>query len=758
MIDKFVKISRVGKFADYSPNGDMTLRKVTLVYGQNGRGKSTLAAILRSLQTGEGVHITERMTLNRTGEPEVHIRLAGAGMAKFTKGRWDCPPGKIEIFDTNFVFENVFVGHEIDHEHKKNLYKVIVGEEGVKLSRAVDELDEQIREANRKLSDAKGKVEAKIKDGLKIAKFIDLLPISDIDDQIAAQEKVIAAQKAAGAIATKSLLGKIALPDDPDLSVLGTRIEDLSKAAEQVVADHIKNNLGPKGERWVGEGFSYLADKSSCPFCGQDVTACDLIAAYKAHFSEKYEELKQEIQAAIDSLGAEYGPDKLLVLQRGIAGNETLLEFWTRFIPLVLPALTFAEIETAWKEVQTQAEALLKIKAGTPLDAVATSTAFAAAVTAFNPIRVRVDAYNAAVDTTNASITTKKAETAAGDVSKEETKLTSLQNVKTRHTADVEALCDAYSARLKEKNALDDEKTKAKDALDLYANKIFGTYQDEMNKLLKAFGADFSITNTSRSFVGGKASSSYEITINSQSVPLAESTPGTACFRNTLSMGDRSALALAFFLVKLHHDPELADKCVVFDDPVCSLDRFRMGCTVEQILKVATTAKQVIVLCHDPYCLKKIHEKLLSADVKMFYIDRKVSDSVLSGWDIENATLTPYFEDYFALADFVDNGLAGRDLRDLARKLRVLLEENLRVRFPSKFTKGWLGEFLDTIRLAPAGDVLERMKPQLAKLINLNDYCKKYHHSNPLHATEMIDETELRTYTVRAFDFIAGAN
>lgn len=759
MIDKFVRIASVGKFGDYSASGDVLLRRVSLIYGENGRGKSTLAAILRSLQTGDGNHITERTTLNRTGKPEVHIKLSGAGLAKFKDGKWDCPPGKIEIFDSNFVYDNIYVGHVVDHEHKKNLYKVIVGEQGVRLSLKVDELDEKVREANKKLAEAKTKVETKIKGGMKIDKFIALLMIPDIDDQIAAQEKVIDALKSAADIAKKSALAKITLPAVPDLTVLGTEIADVSAAAEELVAEHIKTRLDKAGEQWIGKGYEYLADHEECPFCNQNVAGSNLISAYQAHFNETYANLKNEIEEATATVGTDLGPEKLLALQKTLSSNETLLEFWKRFVTIEPPVFDFAAAEAAWKELQQQANALLNAKAGALLDKVAISPAYTAAVTAYEAIQATMETYNAAVDVANGIIATKKADAAAGDLAKEEAKLAVLQNTKERHKPDVVLLCDDYEAKAKVKKDLEKAKDDAKDALDLYANQIFATYQDEMNKLLRDFGTEFTISNTARSFVGGKASSSYEITINKTAVPLgdAKTALGEACFRNTLSMGDRSALALAFFLVKLAHDPDIANKCVVFDDPVCSLDRFRMGCTVEQILKVAEKAKQVIVLCHDPFCLKKIHEKLLAADVKALYIQRKVNDSELIEWDIETATRSAYFEDYFALADFVQNGLNGRDLRDLARKLRVTLEENLRVRFPVEFQTGWLGEFIKSVRDSNPGDALERMKPQLPELINLNDYCKKYHHSeNPNAGSEPISEPELRTYTTRAFDFIGG--
>ena len=75
-------------------------------------------------------------------------------------------------------------------------------------------------------------------------------------------------------------------------------------------------------------------------------------------------------------------------------------------------------------------------------------------------------------------------------------------------------------------------------------------------------------------------------------------------FRNTLSSGDRSTLALAFFLAQLDLDPGLPNKIVVFDDPFTSQDRSRRSCTQQFIRRKSAAAAQVIVLSHDPEFLK----------------------------------------------------------------------------------------------------------------------------------------------------------
>jgi wobble nucleotide-excising tRNase len=69
------------------------------------------------------------------------------------------------------------------------------------------------------------------------------------------------------------------------------------------------------------------------------------------------------------------------------------------------------------------------------------------------------------------------------------------------------------------------------------------------------------------------------LVINNAAVELDDDSPGNPCFKNTLSAGDRSALALAFFIARLYQDPKIGDKIVVIDDPITSQDMFRATCT-----------------------------------------------------------------------------------------------------------------------------------------------------------------------------------
>jgi wobble nucleotide-excising tRNase len=53
MIDRIRLIRNIGQFDSVSAGANIPLARLTVVYAENGRGKTTLAAVLRSLATGE---------------------------------------------------------------------------------------------------------------------------------------------------------------------------------------------------------------------------------------------------------------------------------------------------------------------------------------------------------------------------------------------------------------------------------------------------------------------------------------------------------------------------------------------------------------------------------------------------------------------------------------------------------------------------------------------------------------------------------
>jgi len=76
--------------------------------------------------------------------------------------------------------------------------------------------------------------------------------------------------------------------------------------------------------------------------------------------------------------------------------------------------------------------------------------------------------------------------------------------------------------------------------------------------------------------------------------------PGTNRLGLILSEGEQRAIAIASFLAEVRVSN--STECVIFDDPVCSLDHRRRELVVSRLVKEAQT-RQVVVFTHDVYFL-----------------------------------------------------------------------------------------------------------------------------------------------------------
>jgi wobble nucleotide-excising tRNase len=222
-----------------------------------------------------------------------------------------------------------------------------------------------------------------------------------------------------------------------------------------------------------------------------------------------------------------------------------------------------------------------------------------------------------------------------------------------------------------------------------------------------------------------------------------------------LSGGDRSALAFAFFVAQAERDPALANLTLVFDDPYNSQDRSRQMCTQQVLTKLATQARQVIVMSHNPHFLRLLWDHSDAATTKLLQFGRLGPNTFVAEWDVEAETQGQYERDYRLVRTFVNDQTG--EPRLVARATRVLLEGYLRLRFIGQFAPNeWLGDFIAKIRAAPAGSPLLAAQSMLEELSDINDFAKRYHHSNPNADTEPIDSTELHGYATRALAVVGG--
>jgi wobble nucleotide-excising tRNase len=160
------------------------------------------------------------------------------------------------------------------------------------------------------------------------------------------------------------------------------------------------------------------------------------------------------------------------------------------------------------------------------------------------------------------------------------------------------AKCEAYLDEKTAKAATEALRDQARAALDQYRRNIFPAYETAINDYLRRFFGGFRLGSVTSVNTRGGSACSYNVVINNVPVAITAAAGNAPSFRNTLSSGDRNALALAFFFASLDQDPQLSQKVVVIDDPMTSLDEHRSLTTIQEIWRLINRVDQVIVLSH----------------------------------------------------------------------------------------------------------------------------------------------------------------
>lgn len=753
MLKKITSIKNIGKFRNAGASGDSTFEKYTMIFAPNGYGKTTLCTILRSVSEDRPELIMGRKTLGSDGDPKVEILMPGGGAA-FNNGAWNTGLPNVTVFDGTFIAENVHSGDAVGIEHKRNLYRVIVGRDGVALAQQEEQLAAQSREQTKVINTREGAVKEQIPDGMDINNFIGLENNPDADDEIEAANRKIAAVQQADQIRSKSLLEQFPAPSMPDQfsDILSQSLDSIQKDVEERVNAHFHTHkMAEDGQSWVAKGMDYN-DGQTCPFCGQGIKDMPLIEAYKTLFGEEYGVLKDRVQTLIGDIEHAFGDRALGEINTLAVQNEAELQFWKNHCDLNQEALTLpaSYVETI-KKLHDEALGLAENKSGALLESLIVDENFQHTLDAFKVARSQVISLNESITKANECIETIKARVADTDLATAQAALLRLRTAKNRHTEPINGLCEAYTAALGDKKRIDAEKTNVRNALNNHMTEVIRPYETKINDYLDKFNAGFSIAETSHMYPGGIAASSYRIVINDINVDLgndstAEEIPS---FKNTLSAGDRSTLALAFFLAHLDQDPDLANRIVAFDDPFNSQDRFRRSQTVNEIIRKGGECAQVVLLSHDPGFLKYAWEKCPGDQRKALQIvDQPTQGAKLMPFDINEACKGRAASELDDLISF-DQTREGNG-RDIIKKMRVVLETHCRSAYPGCFeADGNLGKIITLIR--QKGETCPAY-PLLNELEEINDYSRAHHHGeNPGNddAGDQIDVTELHGYVKR---------
>lgn len=496
-----------------------------------------------------------------------------------------------------------------------------------------------------------------------------------------------------------------------------------------------------------------------CPFCLQELGGSPIINQYRAFFSQEYASLKGRVAAVLARLLQQHSSDLPARLERVVSGAIQLRAFWTRFSEI--PAVdvdTESQIRD-WQASRDGLVGLLEAKSAAPLEPLGLSNEVLGALNRFRARRDDLRRVSERLVGTNRSIEAIKVRAATGDPQLLQEQLDRLLACQRRHSPGVAPLCDQYQAEKTAKAVTELLRDQTREQIEQHRATAFPRYQEGINRYLERFGVGFHIARVAAADTRGGATCNHDVVINSVSIPIGAGVtrPAQPCFRNILSAGDRSALALAFFFTSLDADPNLSRRIVVLDDPLSSLDEHRSSATVQEVRKFGGRVAQLILLSHDKAFLGRVWEGIGrdAAICRPLKIGRAGHASIMQDWDIGSDSVTEHDRNHSLLREYLRNG-PGADSRPVAVALRPLLEGFIRVAFPEHCPPRprAFSEFISMCqqRVNTPNEILNAQ--DLCELSELRDYGNLFHHeTNAAWETVAINDAELNAHVVRALEF-----
>jgi len=470
---------------------------------------------------------------------------------------------------------------------------------------------------------------------------------------------------------------------------------------------------------------------------------CILFSAFEA-----YEAFKSELAALQTEVAEGLSEAVGLKVKSRFEDVAKDVEFWRAFGSIdftLVPSLDAMPGKLA--ALYAEAKRAIEAKMAAPLEVIDISE-LQKAISEWLPVKDELSACNSSLTQANAGIQAIKTGTASVNKAALETALKELEAIKKRHAPEVKSLADGYNALAAEKNKLVADKDKKKEELDAYDATVLPKYHEAINGYLTQFGAGFSLMKSEKNYVGKAPQWIYTIEINKHPVDVTKKAgQGEPSFQTAMSAGDRSTLALAFFLAQLDLDPSLKDSVVAFDDPFTSLDDFRRAMTAKTIFRVGQTASQVLVFSHDKHFLKAVSDVVIGTKCETFQISSTKKNSSIEAWDLEREVKEGYLQDHMVLKDFYEG--YGGDPKGMRTLMRPILEKYIRYRFPNQIPDGkWLGDMLAIV----AGDPNHPLTPLYQELDDINQYTAPFHHD----PNTAFNDDEVKTYVGRTLAIVGG--
>ena len=619
MLKRIKSIKNVGTLVNvHAPKCE--LRKISIIYGGNSYGKSTLCDILSSLKNNDNTFVEKRKTVNSINSPQIEFSFSGTNElpVAYKNGVWikNGLDADFEIFDTDFVHRNVFTNNStIEHANKENFTEFVIGDEAVKITQILNSLNERKKELDREKKIIESKVASS---GYSLSELLKIKFKEDIkdDDTKALGLKTDIAQQMdnkSKISEIKALSIPIALNFSLDNEVLKL-FTNLNKELESSFSFEADDLISKYNEHkrihfysdndadiWLQKGTDYCKD-NICPYCGQSLDGNELIESYLTVFSKEFKDYNSRInKLRVLPLNTSYKESALLTVEQNAdkinricskvldsSLNEIRDELNLLKEVIVKNIEKIAEIhselhkELTEKVNQKKADKFKSIEPVCVAELVKVKDELDIIIKNMNDNILKFNE-KATVLLSNLSV-----ESIDNKIKELTEELDDFNRIVCRNkfSLDIERYLNIEKERSKnrtqEKQKKEEFDKKQSDFLDLFFKDIEETY-----KLLGSRNY-----NIEREEVKKGINKTYSLSLKYKGNNIASQD-----IKYVLSESDKRALALAIFLSKIKRTKS-AKTILVLDDPISSFDIDRMQAFTNILKSLYDEVDQIIILTH----------------------------------------------------------------------------------------------------------------------------------------------------------------
>lgn len=629
MISRIQEIKNIGTFLSSRP-ASIELSKLVLMYGPNSQGKTTICDVIKSLKNNDPIYITQRKTVGQTEQPTVSFNFSNGKNAKFQRGLWCIDPGlgdmsNIEVFDTAFVFDNVFTNNAIEHKNKENFTRFIIGEKSVNLSRELLALNEQKNELTRKYDSLTEDIERAIEKKLPLKDFIKAPYQADIhDEDVALLGIKTTIQEETKNLKNISAIKNLAFPTallPIDINIFSV-INDINKILASAYSfqkqdlielynnhknTYINSSDSVAIDNWILQGTQWIVDEH-CPFCGTSLTGNESIDVFIEFFSKEIQEYTQKVL----SLNKIKFPTKLNINPTKLIQNEDLIAtinskvFDEKVSTLFHSLLDAREIlisnyENCEKSLKTLIETI-EVKIKNKFDNFYTSIEAFDLQSFYNTIEAyneNIKQYNTLLQEFNTLAGSYIANLTADSINKH---IIELENEYNRLFIIVQRnlLNDKIQQFVLLKKQITDianQSKQKKQDFDKEQESYLTEFYDDINAYFEKFGSRNYKIEKVITTKGTNKTYSLDVYFRGELVPKDK-------IQFVLSESDRRALALAIFFTKIKRTAS-GETIIFLDDPITSFDIDRMNIFINEVKKIKDSVAQIIITTHYQNFYKK---------------------------------------------------------------------------------------------------------------------------------------------------------